>query len=92
MVSESTRRADQLRLFHVREQHPMFKPLPASLTDTEFTRSQTEARRLRASAWAEWTAAKARFKQELLGIRAHPCESVVKIPCALRLFTFGVEC
>ena len=33
----------------------------------EVTRSRTEARRLRASAGAEWAAAKARFDQELLG-------------------------
>jgi len=34
---------------------------------TEVTRRRTEARRLRASAGAEWAAAKARFEQELLG-------------------------
>jgi hypothetical protein len=33
----------------------------------EVTRRRTEARRLRASAGAEWAAAKARFEQELLG-------------------------
>jgi hypothetical protein len=33
----------------------------------EVTRRRTEARRLRASAGAEWVRAKARFKQELLG-------------------------
>jgi hypothetical protein len=33
----------------------------------EVTRRRTEARLLRASAGAEWTAAKARFEQELLG-------------------------
>jgi site-specific DNA-adenine methylase len=33
----------------------------------EVTRRRTEARRLRSSAGAEWSAAKARFDQELLG-------------------------
>ena len=33
----------------------------------EVTRRRTEARRLRASAGAEWVRAKARFEQELLG-------------------------
>ncbi len=33
----------------------------------EVTRRATGARRLRASAGAEWAAAKARFEQELLG-------------------------
>jgi hypothetical protein len=33
----------------------------------EVTRRRTEARRLRASAGAEWVHAKARFEQELLG-------------------------
>jgi hypothetical protein len=41
------------------------KPIAA-----EVTRRRTEARRLRASAGAEWAAAKARFEQELLGQRA----------------------
>ena len=33
----------------------------------EVTRRRTEARRLRSSAGAEWSAAKARFEQELWG-------------------------
>jgi len=36
----------------------------------EVTRHRTEARRLRASAGAEWATAKARFEQELLSKRA----------------------
>ena len=36
-------------------------------TIAELARRRTEARRLRASAGAEWGRAKARFEQELLG-------------------------
>jgi hypothetical protein len=39
----------------------------ANVITTEVTRRRTEARRLRASAGADWSAAKARFDQEFLG-------------------------
>lgn len=51
-------------------------PLPPKEIQTaiaaEVTRRRTEARWLRASAGAEWAAAKARFEQELLGDSAKP--------------------
>ena len=54
--------------------HCCYRHLKKSLLDAivaaiaaEATRRRTEARRLRASAGAEWAAAKARFERELLG-------------------------